>query len=87
VRARDGLMLGIRRPLDGPVSEKLEDARNWCMHAMISHYDRSLGMSDARICPRPDPALARDITRIWEQVWKENSEGRTRIEGGGGAND
>ena len=29
VRARQGVMLGIRQPLDGPVFEKLEDARNW----------------------------------------------------------
>ena len=51
VRARQGLMLGIRQPLDGPIFETLEDARNWCIHAMISHYDRRLGMSDARIEP------------------------------------
>jgi hypothetical protein len=44
-------MLGIRQPLDGPVFEKLEDARNWCIHAMINHYDRRLGMSDATIEP------------------------------------
>ena len=25
--------------------------RNWCIHAMISHYDRRLGMSDAHIYP------------------------------------
>jgi hypothetical protein len=49
VYAREGQMLGIRQPLDGPVFEKLEDAQNWCTHAMISHYDRWLGMSDARI--------------------------------------
>ena len=51
VHAREGRMLGIRQPLDGPVFEKLEDARNWCIHAMISHYDRRLGKSDARIQP------------------------------------
>jgi hypothetical protein len=34
--------------LDGPIFEKLEDARNWCIYAMIDHYDRRLGMSDAR---------------------------------------
>ena len=44
-------MLGVRQPLDGPVFERLEDAENWCIHAMISHYDRRLGMSDARIEP------------------------------------
>jgi hypothetical protein len=37
VRARQGLMLGIRQPMDGPVFDKLEHARNWCIHAMISH--------------------------------------------------
>jgi len=51
VRAREGRMLGIRQPLDGPIFEKLEDAQNSCIHAMISHYDRRLGMSDARIEP------------------------------------
>ena len=80
VHAREGAMLGIRQPLDGPVFEKLEDARNWCIHAMISHYDRRLGMSDARIepfkglvdCgPPPDPALVRDIARICGQVAEE----------------
>jgi hypothetical protein len=29
VHTREGLMLGIRQPLDGPVFEKLEDAQNW----------------------------------------------------------
>jgi hypothetical protein len=42
-------MLGIRQPLDGPVFEKLDEARNWCIYAMINHYDRRLGMSDARL--------------------------------------
>jgi hypothetical protein len=83
VRARQGLMLGIRQPLDGPVFEKLDDARNWCIHAMISHYDRSLGMSDARIepfkglvdCgPPPDPALVQDIARICEQVERRSRQ-------------
>jgi hypothetical protein len=49
VYAREGNMLGIRQPLDGPIFEKLEDAQYWCIHAMISHYDRRLGMADARI--------------------------------------
>jgi hypothetical protein len=80
VRAREGLMLGIRQPMDGPVFGKLTDAEHWCIHAMISHYDRRLGMSDALIepfkglvdCgPPPDPALLRDVTRICEQVAKE----------------
>jgi hypothetical protein len=51
VRARHGLMLGIRQPMDGPVFGKLEDARNWCVNAMVSHFDRRLGMSDERIEP------------------------------------
>ena len=50
------------------------------MHpAMISHYDRRLGMSDARIepfkglvdCgPPPDPARLRKIMRICEEAGK-----------------
>jgi len=51
VHARKGFMLGIRHPLDGPVFETKQDAENWCIHAMISHYDRRLGMSDATIYP------------------------------------
>lgn len=42
-------MLGIRQPLDGPVFEKLEHAEYWCWYAMLDHYERGLGMSDARI--------------------------------------
>jgi hypothetical protein len=70
VRARQGLMLGIRQPLDGPVFEKLQDAEYWCIHAMASHYDRRLGMSDGQIepfkglvdCgPPPNPGLLRDV--------------------------
>jgi hypothetical protein len=49
VHARVGRMLGIRQPLDGPIFESAHDAENWCIHAMISHYDRRLGMSDATI--------------------------------------
>ena len=83
VRARQGVMLGIRQPLDGPIFEKLADARNWCIYAMIDHYDRRLGMSDARIEPfkrlvdcgsPPDPALVRDIERICEEVAKERTQ-------------
>lgn len=47
--ARQGLMLGIRNPLDGPVFEKLDDATNWCISVMASHFERGLGTSDARI--------------------------------------
>jgi hypothetical protein len=35
VHAREGRMLGIRQPLDGPEFEKLKDEENWCIHAMI----------------------------------------------------
>ena len=51
VRARVGRMLGIRQPLDGPVFPSKQDAEHWCIHAIVSHYDRRLGMSDARIEP------------------------------------
>ncbi len=44
-------MLGIRQPLDGPVFQAREDAENWCIDAMVNHYKRGLGMSDARIEP------------------------------------
>ena len=73
IRARQGLMFGMRQPMDGPVFEKLEDAEEWCIDVMIDHYDRRLGLSDARIepfkgmvdCgPPPDPALVRYIERI-----------------------
>jgi hypothetical protein len=73
----------IRQPLDGPVFQKLEDARNWCIHAMISHYDRRLGMSDGQLepftgwvnsGPPPTPALLRDVTRICKQVAKERPD-------------
>jgi len=79
VRAREGRMFGMRQPLDGPIFETLEEARNWCIHGMISHFDRRLGMSDATIepfkglvdCgPPPDPARVRDIERICEQAKK-----------------
>ena len=45
---REGRMLGIRQPLDEPIFEKLEHAQYWCWHAMVDHYERGLGMSDAR---------------------------------------
>jgi hypothetical protein len=51
VHAREGLMLGIRQPLEGPVFDTRQDAEHWCFHAMASHYDRRLGMADARIYP------------------------------------
>lgn len=40
VYARQGVMFGIRQPLDGPVFQKLKDAEHGCIHAMIDHYDR-----------------------------------------------
>ena len=77
VHAREGLMFGMRQPMDGPVFERLEDAEFWAFHVMIDHYDRQLGLSDARIepfkglvdCGAPvDPALLKDIERICESV-------------------
>lgn len=44
-------MLGVRNPLDGPVFEKLDDATTLCMSVMTGHFERGLGMSDARIKP------------------------------------
>ena len=49
--ARKGRMLGTRQTLDGPVFDTQRDAEHWGIHAMISHYDRRLGMSDARVQP------------------------------------
>jgi len=49
IRARQGLMLGIRQPLHGPVFRNLIDAEHWCIHAMIGHFDRWFGMSDASV--------------------------------------
>lgn len=55
-----------------------------CIEMMIDHYDRRLGMSDAKIEPfkgmvdcgtAPDAALLRDITRICEQAAKERANG------------
>ena len=77
VRAREGRMLGIRQPLGGPIFETVRDAENWCIHAMISHYDRRLGMSDATIEPfkgmvsctdDPSPARLREIEGICREV-------------------
>jgi hypothetical protein len=80
IHARQGLMLGIHQPLDGPVFKSLDDAERYCIDVMIDHYDRRLGMSDAWIepfqgmvnCgPPPNPALLADIRRICEEVKKE----------------
>ena len=79
-----GLMLGIRQPLDGAVFRTLQEAEDYCVSIMTDHFDRRLGMSDARIhpfkglvdCgPPSDPALLRDIQRICEQVAKERACG------------
>ncbi len=81
VYAREGRMLGIRQPLDGPIFDTERDAEHWCIHAMISHYDRRLGMSDARIepfrgmvdcAPPSDPAKLREIAQICGQPMKED---------------
>ena len=80
VHAREGLMLGIRQLLDGPVFERLEHAEYWCFHVMVDHNDRRLGLSDALIVPFKgmvacgpplDPALLRDVRCICEQVARE----------------
>jgi hypothetical protein len=51
--------------------------------ALADHYDRRLGISDARIEPfrgmvdcgtPPDPALLRDIQRICENLKKERKD-------------
>jgi hypothetical protein len=82
VYAREGRVLGIRQPLGSPVFQKLQDAKHWCIHAMINHYDGRLGMSDARIetfngmvdC---GPG-GRDMARTCEHVAKEKREDGTR---------
>ena len=81
VHASQGFMLGIRQPLDGPVFDKLEHAEYWCWYAMIDHYDRRRGMSDATIelfkgmvhcgSQPTDPAQLRDIERICQEVARE----------------
>jgi hypothetical protein len=50
VSAHEGLMLGIRQPLDGPIFVN-GGCANWCIYAMISHYGRRLSMSDAWVEP------------------------------------
>lgn len=80
VYAREGLMFGMRQPLDGPVFEKLEHAEWWCIGVMEDHFDRRLGISDARIVPfegmvdcyRVDPRLLRDVERIFREVKRQH---------------
>jgi hypothetical protein len=55
VHARQGLMLGIRRPLDGPIFQTIVHADQWCIDVTANHYDRRLGLSDARIEPFKGP--------------------------------
>ena len=80
VYACEGVMLGIRQPLDGPVFQNLEDAEHWCLSARIVHNDRRLVTSDGLIEPfkglvdcglLPDPAMVRVISRICKQVAEE----------------
>ena len=49
IHARKGRMLGIRNPLNGPVFDTLQDAIAFSMGVMADHFDRGLGLSDARI--------------------------------------
>jgi hypothetical protein len=49
IHAREGRMLGIRQPHDGPVFHMLQEAIAYCMNVMVSHYESRLGMSDASI--------------------------------------
>ena len=51
VYAREGLMLGMRNPFDGPVFETRERAENWCVDVIVDHYQRAFGLSDAQIRP------------------------------------
>jgi hypothetical protein len=51
IHAREGFMLGIRQPLDGPVFQTYKDALGFCMDVMVSHFERGLGMSDGKIEP------------------------------------
>jgi hypothetical protein len=49
ITARQGRVLGIRNPLDGPVFDKLQDAIVYSIGVMADHFDRGLGLSDAKI--------------------------------------
>lgn len=49
IHAREGRMLGIRNPLDGPVFDTVEDAMVFTIGVMADHFDRGLGLSDASI--------------------------------------
>jgi hypothetical protein len=80
VWAREGRTLGIRQPLDGPVFDTLDDAENWRIYAMTDHYERKLGMADAKIHPfkgmldfglPPDPVRLRETQRVIDEVIRE----------------
>ena len=49
IHARQGRMLGSRNPLDGPMFDSLQDAIDYSIGVMANHFDRGLGLSDARI--------------------------------------
>jgi len=49
ITAGQGRMLGSRNPLDGPVFDRLQDAIDYSIGVMADHFDRGLGLSDARI--------------------------------------
>ena len=49
ISARQGRMLGSRNALDGPVFERLQDGITFTIGVMADHFDRGLGLSDARI--------------------------------------
>ncbi|HKR79612.1 MAG TPA: hypothetical protein VJR69_07895 [Nitrospira sp.] len=45
-------MLGIRQPLHGRYLKNWNTHNTyWCWHAMLDHFERGLGMSDAQIEP------------------------------------
>ena len=49
ISARQGRMLGSRNPIEGPVFDNLQDAVTYSIGVMADHFDRGLGLSDARI--------------------------------------
>ena len=76
VRAHEGRMLGIRQPLDW-IFEKLEEAEHWYIYAMVGHYERQVGISDAEIHsfkgmvddwgPPSNPVQLWDIQRMCDE--------------------
>ena len=49
IHARRGRMLGMRNPLEGPVVGTIQDAIASIVGVMANHFDRGLGLFDARI--------------------------------------